>query len=147
MRPFDQVGGEKQSVSDATGWSTGAFAVYTHFRRRSSHYYRMLSDVSSTAPLCPPPVCSAADAVDSDVSAALIRISRRRRWRVTAQKRLLSALVKAECSALVLLETDYCPSLCRGLVGSEPYRCHLMLAYQASAVCPLAKRWNVCCSI
>jgi len=53
MRPFDQVGGEKQSVSDATGWSTGAFAVYTHFRRRSSHYYRMISDVvvdSATLP-------------------------------------------------------------------------------------------------
>lgn len=139
---------EKSNPSATPPVGRQVLLLFTHISGVARHtIIAWLATSSSTAPLCQPPVCSAAEAVDSDVSAALIRISRRRRWRVTAQKRLLSALVKAECSALVMLETDYCPSLCRGLVGSEPYRCHLMLAYQASAVCPLAKRWNVCCSM
>ena len=64
--------------------------------------------------------CFAAEAadpasVDSDVSLALIRISRRQRQ---VKSSTAHANMNAECSALIGFETDYCPSLCSSLIAS-----------------------------
>jgi len=152
MRPFDQVDGEKQSVSEATDCRQ-VLLLFTHISGVARH--------TIIACLATPRLVDIANECSQSggrfaqllmlliltsvlLSSASVVVGR---CRLTGQKRLLAVAVKGECSALIKLETDYCPSLCRRLIGSEPCSCHLMLDYRAPAACPLAKRWRVYCSL